>query len=142
MHPADAVYTVDKTRKDKRSALRKVLERTEPSELKYVSGVCPFGCGAAEQDRLGWCCHLIGFVDDHKLPEGEIKNKRLTEGMVVELLAKDPDEHGRRGIIGGKEGRDVLKVGDYLVRNQTTLRVYRETDEPAEKPKEKELEAA
>lgn len=123
--PADAVYHVS-GRKDTRSALKKLIDRTEIVDMQSVVA-CPYGCLAADQDRLGYCKHLIGFVDDHKLPEGEVK-KLPPEGVEIELVSSEHDEHGRRVY----SGKGKLKKGDYLLRITTTCRVYRA--EPESEP--------
>jgi hypothetical protein len=137
IHPADAVYVVDQSRKDRRSALKKALDRAELADLQHIIA-CPFGCQAADQNRFGYCCHLIGFIDGHTFKEGPVKDKRVTEGVKVQTVAKQDDEHGRR-VIRPKEEWVPLEVGDHLVRITTSLRVYRNA--PA-KSEPKKTEAA
>lgn len=121
MHPADAVYH-DGSRKDRRSPLKRVLDKMDQSDLQNVIA-CPYGCKAGDQDRMGYCRHLIGFVNSETLKDGEVKNP--PEGAVVELVAKEPDEHNRRPIVG----RGKLQKGDHLLRITSSLRVYRQVDE-------------
>lgn len=120
MHPADAVYH-DGSRKDSRSSLKRVLDKMDQSDLQNVIA-CPYGCKAGDQDRMGYCRHLVGFVNSDTLKDGEVKNP--PEGAVVELVAKKPDEHGRRPI----KGRGELRKGDYVLRITSSLRVYRKLD--------------
>lgn len=133
MHPADAVYH-DKSRRDRRSALKKVLDRTD--DLQNVIA-CPYGCKGVDQDRFGYCRHLVGFVDDHKLSEGEVKKVNQEDGITIETVAAEPDEHGRRVV----NGRGKLRIGDYLVRITTSLRVYRNVDLERKQPEAKQPEA-
>lgn len=126
VHPSDAVYasgiSVDgKPRRDRRSALKKVLDRTDDPQNIVA---CPYGCRGVDQDRRGYCQHLIGFCNHLTLPDGEVK-RLPAEPVVVELVASAVDEHGRRPMTGEK---DVLKKGDYLVRVTHSLRVYRFVD--------------
>lgn len=136
MHPANAVY-YEKSRKDRRSPLKKVLDTVDAADLQNVIA-CPYGCTGADQDRFGYCSHLIGFVENHLLPEGEImpKQVKLCEGVVVDLVAKEPDEHNRRPVVGKGE----LKVGDHLMRIVSSMRVYRRSAEA--KPQKTGSEAA
>lgn len=134
LHPADAAYqTTDafgNAKRDRRSALKKILDRVDQGELQNVV-ICPYGCGPREQDRFGYCPHLIGFVDGHKFKEGAVTKIPLDEDgnpPVVDLVAKKIDEHRRRPVVG----HGPLKVGDHLVRITTSLRVYRKTPEPVE----------
>lgn len=135
MHPADAVYTGvtfdGRKRKDTRSPLKKVLDRTDPAEYRNVVGICPWGCGSAQQDRLGYCKHLLGFCEHQTLADGEVKKLPYGEPVVVEVLSEEPDDSDRRVV----EGRDTLKVGDFVFRIASTLRVYRNGDLSADAKK-------
>lgn len=134
LHPSDAVYTQSydgKRRKDKRSPLKKALDRMDPTE-HYLIEACPYGCKAADQDAHGLCKHVIGFCLHASLPDGPV-TKLPPDPVSVETVAKEPDKTFNRRPV---KGRDVLRVGDHLVRIVNTLRVYRkEPDPPAETKK-------
>src|SRR5688572_9004033 len=131
MHPADAVYEIDhggQKVRDRRSPLKRVLDRTEINNLQSIVA-CPYGCEPKDQDRLGYCRHLIGFCENLKLKDGEVKSLPK-KPIVVELLKEKPDKDGRRSLASE---RDVLKIGDFVLRIVSTLRVYRKPDGEAVK---------
>ena len=136
MHPSDAVYhgvnVAGQKRKDRRSPLKKAIDKTEQSALQSIEA-CPYGCKMADQNDLGYCDHLYGFVEHETLKDGEVKKLPQGDPIVVEVLEPKNDEFGRRRVLGHKQkgGRDTLKIGDHLMRIASSLRVYRKTAEPA-----------
>lgn len=133
MHPADAVYQIDHGGHrihDRRSPLKKILDRTELNNLQSVTA-CPYGCKPRDQDRLGYCRHLIGFCEHPKLKDGVVK-ALPKKPIIVELLNVKPDRDGRRSM---SDQREPLQIGDFVLRIVSTLRVYRKpADEEAGAP--------
>lgn len=120
-------------KKDVRPPLQKALE--ESDDPRTISA-CPHGCGYEECDDIGYCRHLIGFVNT-ALPDGVVAK---ADGSDIELLAEADPIHGRRRVMGKatKGSREKLRAGDYIVRcTAQTCRVYRNVDAEAAKTETK-----
>lgn len=111
---------------DTRSELHKALDKVDGRAREL--GVCPFGCEADKNDKLGYCEHLIGFTNAN-LKDGKLLADPDCEEQ-VELLSTERDATQRRVVTGKKT---PLKAGDVLVRITCTRRVYRLKDEPQSK---------
>ena len=119
MPSMDTTFARHGTR-DTRSRLAKMIESdTDPREVL----ACPYGCGADDQDALGYCRHLIGFTNA-QLPEGEVTAAtKLGDDAVIEMLGEPDEILQRRSVQRNVKGR--IQVGDHLVRITCSSRVYR-----------------
>src|SRR5678810_651991 len=112
--------------RNKRNPLSEYEKRlSESDDQPNLVFACPFGCAQGKVDDHGLCDHMIGFTNA-KMVDGPVEAAKIPPDATVEVLELDRDLLNRRKF---SKRKDVLKLGDYLVRvNGTTRRVYRQPE--------------